>query len=156
MNVVRGSKKVVKRGSKTETRAWTNQSPRQTKAWDKRSSWMNEVREWAYTLGKMASLKHQGSWTNEVSWQIKSSNKWSPRTQTNKVSKQTRSLNKCGPPTNKFSQRTNTFMNCPVVRIVMVVPTLKWSCHVSTNSHEKQFHGNTPKRALCSFHLYVF
>ena len=169
----------IKKGSKKnkevpkQPRVWKNQSPRQTKAWDKQGSWMSEVREWAYTYPWK-----WGPWNTKDVGQMRSPNKWSPQTNNavspdNKSPEQKRSSNKCsppkeqGPPTvevpkqlrsinKQLPEWTNTFMNIPVVRIVIVVPTLKWSCHVSTNSHEKQFHGNTLKRALCSFHLYVF
>ena len=119
----------IKKGSKKnkevpkQPRVWKNQSPRQTKAWDKQGSWMSEVREWAYTYPWK-----WGPWNTKDVGQMRSPNKWSPQTNitmspdeqgpwTKKVLKQmqstqrTRSPNSWGPQTVEAHQQTITRMN---------------------------------------------
>ena len=174
----------IKKGSKKnkvpkQKRSQNNQGCGQIRAPGKQRLGTNKVPGWARSANEPTHILGNGDpetprMLDKLGPQINEVPKQTMQCpQTNKSPEQKRSSNKCsppkeqGPPTvevpkqlrsinKQLPQWTNTFMNYPVVQIVIVVPTLKWSCHVSTNSHEKQFHGNTPKRALCSFHLYVF
>ena len=101
-----------------QNRSQNNRGHGQIRAPGKQRLGTNEVPGWVRSTNEPISSEKWVPWNTKALGQMSFPNEWSPPNKHYNVPRQTRSLNKngpnkCGPPTNKFSQRTRS----PTVKV---------------------------------------